>query len=38
MSLDALVAVHGYSPDGMIGGKDPEVVWRDRLSKAVETC
>lgn len=37
MSLDALVAVHGYSPDGMVGGKDPEVVWRDRLSKAVET-
>lgn len=37
MSLDALVAVHGYSPDGMEGGKDPEIVWRDRLSKAVET-
>jgi hypothetical protein len=37
MSLNALVAVHGYSPDGMGGGKDPEIVWRDRLSKAVET-
>lgn len=37
MSLDVLVAVHGYSPEGMEGGRDPETVWRDRLGKGLET-
>ncbi|MFB6174538.1 MAG: ElyC/SanA/YdcF family protein [Candidatus Nanohalobium sp.] len=33
---NVLVAIHGYSPEGMEGGKDPETVWRDRLTKGLE--
>jgi|GEM_PF-1435868 len=33
---EVLVAIHGYDPEGMEGGRDPEPVWRDRLSKGLE--
>ena len=32
-----LVAIHGYSPEGMEGGREPETVWRDRIGKGIET-
>lgn len=35
-TYEALVVVDGYSPEGMDKGKNPEVVWRDRLTKAFE--
>lgn len=34
---EVLVAIHGYSPEGMEEGREPEVVWRDRLRKGIET-
>lgn len=36
-TIEVLVAIHGYSPEGMNGGRDPETVWRDRLSRGLET-
>jgi hypothetical protein len=34
MGPDVMLAVHGYSPEGMESGREPEEVWSDRLRKA----
>lgn len=36
--FDAMVAVHGYNPEGMEGGRDPVEVWEDRLEQAQITA
>ena len=33
---EVLVAIHGYSPNGMEDGRKPEIVWRDRIEKGLE--
>lgn len=33
---DTLIMMHGYDPDGMDGGREPEAVWEDRLEATYE--
>lgn len=37
-NYDAMIAIHGYDPEGMDGGRGPEEVWRDRLSEGYESA
>ena len=32
---DILIGVHGFNPEGSFGSREPEVIWRDRLEKAL---
>lgn len=38
LKYDAMIAIHGYDPEGMDGGRGPEEVWRDRLSEGQESA